>query len=157
MKFDRPVGTAEERIEAIAAYLPLLREIKDAELQGRIAEVYVRILEDCKWESVEAACFNPDFQQQKLINHIRVTTEATYTAAELMNKYQGLELDTDIVLGLGLLHDVSKFLEFEPDEAHGARVSSLGKNIQHGVTGAYGRRGTWRKQFKKSRHGWNGS
>ena len=64
MKFDRPVGTAEERIEAIAAYLPLLREIKDAELQGRIAEVYVRILEDCKWESVEAPAFNPIFSSK---------------------------------------------------------------------------------------------
>lgn len=137
MKFDSPVNTTKECIEAIAAYLPLLCEIKDLDLRGKIAEIYVNVLRDCKWEYVEAACFNPDFQQQKLINHIRVTTEAAYLTAKLMNQYQGLGLDTDTVLGLGLLHDVSKFLEFEPDEEHGARVSSLGKSIQHGVTGAY--------------------
>ena len=137
MKFERPIDTPQERIDVIASYFPLLLEIQNNQLKEQIAEVYVRVLQDCKWEHVEDACFNPHFQQQKLANHIRVTTGSAYATAKLMNEYQDLGMDLDVVLGIGLLHDVSKFLEFEPDDIQGARMSSLGTHIQHGVIGAY--------------------
>lgn len=137
MRFEYSINTPQEYVDTIAAYLPLLLEIQDEDLKQKIAQIYVHVLQDCKWERVEDACFNPHFQQQKLIDHIRVTTGSAYAAAKLMNTYQGLELDLNVVLGLGLLHDVSKFLEFEPDPQMGAKMSSLGNHIQHGVVGAY--------------------
>lgn len=136
MKFNCPINTDAERVEAIAAYFPLLKEIRDRDLQNKIAQIYVNVLQDCEWDDVEAPCFGIHFQQQKLANHIRVTTGSAYAAAKLMNEYQRLDMDLDVVLGLGLLHDVAKFLEFEPDGNGGARYSSIGTYIQHGVAGA---------------------
>jgi putative nucleotidyltransferase with HDIG domain len=66
-----------------------------------------------------------------------VTTEGTYQVAKLMNEYQNMNLDLDMCIVLGMLHDVSKYLEFEPDGQGGVRRSEIGKNIQHGVIGAW--------------------
>ena len=137
MKFNCSVETAAERVEAIAGLFPILKEISDPDLMQKIANVYVRVLQDCKWDSVEDACFNPTFPQQKLVNHIRVTTYSAYATAKYMNEFQQLDMDLDTVLFLGLMHDVCKFLEFEPDNNGGARVSEIGENLQHGVIGAY--------------------
>jgi putative nucleotidyltransferase with HDIG domain len=137
MKFQCPISTPEEKIEAVATYLPIIREIQSEDLKRKIAEVYVNIWQDCPWESPEDACFGIAFQQQKVINHIRVVTGSAYAAANLINEYQDLGMDLDTVLGLGLLHDVSKFLEFEPDGKGRAEYSEIGRNIQHGVAGAY--------------------
>lgn len=137
MNFQFQTGSAEEKTRAVSQFLPILQQVGDHQLRDRIAEVYVNVLQDSNWERVEDACFGIHFQQQKVVDHIRVVTESAYTAAKLMNQYQNLGLDLDVVLGLGLLHDVSKFLEFEPDGEGGARYSPIGNNIQHGVAGAY--------------------
>ncbi len=136
MKFDRVFENDEQRIETIAEYFPVIRKIQDKELAAKTARVWIRVLEECQWEDLEDVVFGVKYPEQNLANHIRVTTEGSYEVARLMNQYQGMELDLDVVITLGLLHDVSKCLEFEPDGQGGGRYSEMGEKVQHGFYGA---------------------
>lgn len=135
MKF-KPFADDAERIRAIAKYFPIIEEISDPELKLKTAKVWIRALENCGWDDLEDARFNKDVPEQSLANHIRATTEGTCHVAKAMNAYQNLGLDLDRVIILGLLHDVSKVLEFEPDGKGGSRHTELGKYVQHGFMGA---------------------
>lgn len=131
-----PFTDDDGRVKAIAKYFPIIEKIGDADLRRKTARVWVRALEECRWDAFEDARFNKDIPDQSLLGHIRVVTEGTYELAVLMNRYQNLGLDLDVIIVLGLLHDVSKVLEFEPDGKGGCKRTELGEKVQHGFMGA---------------------
>ena len=131
-----PFADDDARVKAIAKYFPIIEKIGDADLRRKTARVWVRALEECKWNDLEDARFNKDIPGQSLADHVRVVTEGTRALAVVMNRYQNLGLDLDLIIVLGLLHDVSKVLEFEPGGEGGVRHTELGKKIQHGFMGA---------------------
>jgi hypothetical protein len=137
MKFGREFTDNQSYVDAISEYMPIIRLIASEKLRVQTAKVWVAVLKDCAWENVEGCRFGADYSDLSLIGHIRVTTEGTYQVAKLMNEYQNMNLDLDMCIVLGMLHDVSKYLEFEPDGQGGVRRSEIGKNIQHGVIGAW--------------------
>jgi putative nucleotidyltransferase with HDIG domain len=134
MKF-QPFADDDARVEAIAKYFPIIEKINAAELRRKTARVWIRALSDCPWNDLDEACFGPAVPDQTLVDHILVTTEGAYELAVLMNRHQKIGLDLDLIIALGLLHDVSKVFEYEPD-GEGGRYSELGKKVQHGFMGA---------------------
>lgn len=93
-------------------------------------------MQECPWDDLNDAAFSVKYPNERLIAHIRVVTEGAYAVASLMNEHQNTGLDLDLIIALGLLHDVSKCLEYVPGGKNGAQYSEIGQKTQHAFYGA---------------------
>lgn len=125
----------ENYVKDISKYFPIIKNISNKSLTLKIAKVWFKVLSLSNWERIEDACFNPDVNNQKLIDHINVTTNCSFKVAMQINKHQGVHFDYDLLIALGLLHDVSKLLEYEPNGKSQCKKTIIGEKIQHGFFG----------------------
>ena len=135
MEFKCELKTDEQRVGAIAKWFPMILKIQNHELALKTANVWIRVLEMCKWETPEQIPWGVKYPSRRLMDHINVVTEGSFILAKLMNDQQGFGMDLDKIIVVGLLHDVSKTIEFEPDDKDGVRYSEIGLNVQHAVMG----------------------
>jgi putative nucleotidyltransferase with HDIG domain len=132
----------EKDIEKVFA--AQLERIKDAGLRARVVKVFVLACERGKWESVEELKRLPftlltDARGVGFIEHtVAVTEGAAALARAQVEAYDKLPyaVDFDRLYAGGLLHDVGKLLEIEPDGSGGYRKSLAGKYARHPVSGA---------------------
>ncbi len=125
-------------LDVIRQVFPIIEQLSDTKLAESIASIWMKALKMSNWKHIEDACFSPVLEKGiRLVDHVNVTTTiASVEMAKLINKYQGEEFDLDRIIALGLLHDVSKLLEYTPDEDGGYKRSEIGEKIQHGFFGA---------------------
>lgn len=119
---------------------PSLAQISDNNLAQTIIDIWIDVFEQSEWENIEEACYAPDMPQKRLVDHVNVTTEGSVQVANLIKKYQGNNFDMDRLITIGLLHDVSKLIEYAPDGQNKAKKSEYGHMLQHGVLGAFAAR-----------------
>jgi putative nucleotidyltransferase with HDIG domain len=132
----------EKDIEKVFA--AQLERIKDASLRARVVKVFVLACERGKWKSVEELKRLPftlltDARGVGFIEHtVAVTEGAAALARAQVEAYDKLPyaVDFDRLYAGGLLHDVGKLLEIEPDGSGGYRKSLAGKYARHPVSGA---------------------
>ena len=121
-----------------------LARINDPGLRERVVDVW---LEGCKqgnWQSVDDLKKMPftlltDTHGIDFIEHtIAVTDGAIGLAKAQLRTYadQPYDIDMDRLIAGGLLHDVGKLLEIEPDGSGGYRKSHAGHCIRHPISGA---------------------
>ncbi|SBV97289.1 hypothetical protein KL86DPRO_11191 [uncultured delta proteobacterium] len=127
--------TDSATLKRMTAILPLLGYLEDRGLAEKIARAWELAEERGGWDSLEQACFGPHLPKARLVDHVNAATESALRVCEIITKYQGIMFDTQLVVAIGLMHDVCKVLEYEPDGQGGARVSEIGKHLQHGVAG----------------------
>ena len=118
----------------IRSLFPEINEIKNEALAKQVANVWLLAMERGGWETIENIPFTlliPD-TKETLVDHTqRVTRMAMGVAA------QRTDVDMDLVIAGGLLHDVGKLLEYEPVDGEGSvRKSPNGKLLRHPVSGA---------------------
>lgn len=132
----------EKEIENLFA--KQLARIGDAELRGKIVKTFVMACRRGNWESVEAVKRMPftlltDTQGVSFVEHtIAVTEGAAALGRAQAESYARLPyaIDFDRLYAGGLLHDVGKLLEIEPDGEGGYRKSLSGRYARHPVSGA---------------------
>jgi putative nucleotidyltransferase with HDIG domain len=132
----------QKDIEALFAG-PLAR-IGDTELRAKVVRTFVLACERGKWESVEDLKKMPftlltETHGVGFIEHtIAVTEGAAGLGRAQREAYAKLPyaIDFDRLYAGGLLHDVGKLLEIEPDGRGGYRKSLAGKYARHPVSGA---------------------
>ena len=122
----------------------LLDQIYDKELRAKTVSVWVEGCRQGGWESVEQLQKMPytlltDTHGVNFIEHcISVTTGALGLAKAQLDTYENMPYDIDmdrLIVG-GLLHDIGKLLEFEPDGKGGYQKSLAGKCMRHPISGA---------------------
>jgi putative nucleotidyltransferase with HDIG domain len=121
-----------------------LAKIKDEKLREKVVEVWLKGCEKGGWESVEDLRKMPftlltNTKGVNFIEHtIAVTEGAIALAKAQMDVYADLpyEINTDRLVAGGLLHDVGKLLEIEPDGSGGWRKSRSGACTRHPISGA---------------------
>ena len=71
-----------------------------------------------------------------LIRHTRAVTRTAMAIFDVLKEEYGdaLDMDKDILISGGLLHDVGKFLEYE--KGGNVHMSEFGRRIRHPVSGA---------------------
>jgi putative nucleotidyltransferase with HDIG domain len=132
----------EKDIEALFA--GQLARIGDAELRAKVVRTFVLACERGRWRSVDEIKRIPftlltDPLGVGFIEHtIAVTEGAAGLARAQSEAYAKLPyaVDFDRLYAGGLLHDVGKLLEIEPDGQGGYRKSLAGKYARHPVSGA---------------------
>jgi putative nucleotidyltransferase with HDIG domain len=142
---ERPAITAGLR-QQILDELPEMAQIKDEGLRARAIEAWAYAIFQSSFSSIKEIppAGNPDVQEAKRgdqTDHLRgVTRLAIGIAQEMQSAYPELEIDMDIIVAGGLLHDVGKAWEFDPQRR--AKWSSQQKrygrpSIRHPGMGAH--------------------
>jgi len=121
-----------------------LSRIQSQAVRDKVVEIYVEACKRGKWESVEELNKVPftlltDCKGINFFEHTIAVTEGAYALAKAkMDTYAKLpyEINMDRLVAGGLLHDVGKLMEIEPDGKGGYRKSHAGKCARHPISGA---------------------
>ncbi len=121
-----------------------LARIGSGELRGKVVKTFVLACRRGNWESLEALKKMPftlltDPLGVSFVEHtIAVTEGAAALGRAQAETYARLPyaIDFDRLHAGGLLHDVGKLLEIEPDGQGGYRKSLPGQYARHPVSGA---------------------
>ncbi len=121
-----------------------LSEIKDAALREKVAATWVAGCEQGGWQSVDDLKKMPftlltDCQGLSFIEHTRAVTAGALGLANAQKENYAkapYAINFDYLTAGGLLHDVGKLLETEPDGSGGWRKSHAGRCARHPVSGA---------------------
>ena len=122
----------------------LLDQIGDKDLRAKTVSIWV---EGCRlggWETMDQLKKIPftlltDTHGVSFVEHsIAVTKGAIGLAKSQTETYDTMpyKIDKDMVIIGGLLHDVGKLMEIEPDGQGGYRKSHAGKCMRHPISGA---------------------
>jgi hypothetical protein len=127
-------------IQEVKDLFPELNLVKNQEWVEKTCVIWKTVLEKSKWESPIAAQFGISTPGIPLVTHTRATIQYSLHIAKVVKELHkaAVEIDTDVLIIAGVLHDVSKLIELEPGE-NGAlcQVSPIGYVYQHGFYGAY--------------------
>ncbi len=124
-------------------FASILERIQDEGLRKKTIRAWVLGCERGGWESVEELEALPftlltDTHGVNFIEHTIAVTEGAYELAKVQEaayRQMPYKIDQDRLLAGGLLHDVGKLLEFEPDGKGGYRKSRSGMCARHPISG----------------------
>ena len=121
-----------------------LAKIADQKLRQQVVDVWVDTLQAGKWETVEDLRKMPftlltDTRGVSFIEHCVAVTEGAFGLGKaIVDAYEKLPhaIDFDRLVAGGLLHDIGKLVEIEPDGKGGFRKSRGGMCARHPISGA---------------------
>jgi len=121
-----------------------LAKIQDAGLRAKVVDVWVEGAKRGGYQSVDQLTRMPftlltNTRGVSFIEHTIAVTEGALALARAQEAaYRSLpyKIDFDRLVAGGLLHDVGKLVEIEPDGAGGYRKSHNGKCARHPISGA---------------------
>jgi putative nucleotidyltransferase with HDIG domain len=114
----------------IRKIFPEITEIKSQELQEGVISAWLLAIERGKWQDIGNIPFTLLITTKKnLIEHTRSVTQMAMAIVRLRN-----DLNWDIVVAGGLVHDVGKLLEYQFKNGKYVR-SDYGRLVRHPVSG----------------------
>lgn len=126
--------------------LPEIGRISDQDLKARTIEAWAYAVAHSSFKSIRdiPPAGNPGVQEARRgdqTDHLRgVTRLAIAIASEMQTAYPELEIDMDVIIAGGLLHDVGKAWEFDPERQQKwrAQQKKYGRpSIRHPAMGAH--------------------
>ena len=121
-----------------------LNNINNEDLREKVIDTFVLACQRGNWKSVEELKKTPftlltDTRGINFIEHTIAVTEGAVALGRAQTEaYTTLpyQIDFDRLIAGGLLHDVGKLIEIEPDGKGGYRKSLSGKYARHPISGA---------------------
>jgi putative nucleotidyltransferase with HDIG domain len=132
--------------EQVVAELPEINRISDPGLRDKTIDAWVLALNRSSFTSIRQIppAGNPDVNEAKRgdqTDHLRgVTRLAIGIAQEMQSAYPELAINMDVIIAGGLLHDVGKAWEFDPENRKRwkSEQRKFGKpSIRHPAYGAH--------------------
>lgn len=132
--------------QQIREELPEIDQISDEVLRNQTTEAWAYAIVSSSFSSIREIppAGNPGVQEARRgdqTDHLRgVTRMAKAIADEMQSAYPELEIDRDIIIAGGLLHDVGKAWEFDPErrERWSSQQRRYGRpSIRHPAMGAH--------------------
>jgi HD superfamily phosphohydrolase YqeK len=127
-------------VEEIRALFPELEMVKNKEWVEKACRIWKIVFERSSWKSLTAAQFSDSSPGISLVAHTRAVIQYSLEAVKMIKEFHlyKTEIDLDVLIIAGVLHDVSKLLEYEPGEKGAlCQISSIGYTYQHGFYGSY--------------------
>ena len=132
------------RTEITELLQPWIGRIRDEALREKVLDAWALALSRSGYKTVADLLRMPftlltDCKGISFVEHtLAVTAGAVGLAQAQMSQYGRLpyEIDMDRLVAGGLLHDVGKLLEIEPDGKGGYRKSRSGYCMRHPISGA---------------------
>ena len=120
---------------------PEFNLIKENDLRDKTIAVWQEAIERGGWkmadlERIPFTLLIPDCPVN-IIDHTRGVTQVAIESAKKLKKFNNgtYEIDEDILIAGGLLHDVGKIVEYA-ETANGIKKSPMGKLLRHPFSGA---------------------
>jgi putative nucleotidyltransferase with HDIG domain len=139
LAFD-PRMTDEERARLVEL-LPELEWIGDERLRELTLQLWAHAWRCSPWAdptdcyTLSRSDVGSNQARWNFVAHTRVVTQTSYTLAVGLRDLGELPFDMDLLVAVGLLHDVGKLVEFEPGPDSAVR-SELGQTVHHATIGA---------------------
>ncbi len=123
---------------------PWIGRISDADLREKVAEVYIEAFKRSSHETKESFLEMPftlltECAGITFLQHTLAVTAGAVALAEAKLAHSPelpYTIDMDRLIAGGLLHDVGKIMEIEPDGEGGYRKSLQGRCMRHPISGA---------------------
>ncbi len=141
---DNPITAALR--QQIRQELPEIDQISDEHLRNQTIDAWAYAIAHSSFSSIREIppAGNPGVQEARRgdqTDHLRgVTRMAIAIADEMQSAYPELEIDKDIIIAGGLLHDVGKAWEFDPERRKrwASQQRRYGRpSIRHPAMGAH--------------------
>jgi putative nucleotidyltransferase with HDIG domain len=134
------VITKTEIEELFADFLP---RIGDDTLRQQVVDCWFEGCKQGNWNTVAELEEMPftlltDTRGVNFIQHCCTVTAGAEGLAKALNTYMGgvIDIDPDVLIAGGLLHDLGKLMEIERDGEGGFRKSHAGRCARHPISGA---------------------
>lgn len=111
-------------------YIPLIEQIQSEDLKEKVARVYLRILKEGTWKGADELTVMPGMKASQA-EHQNAVAEMALELSRILSKVHRVDINQDYVLAGAILHDVSKFVEFEKGNGEES-LTKLGRLVQHG-------------------------
>ena len=125
----------------LRALFPIVSEISNENLRDAVLETFADAIQMGGWSldeinQIPATLLIPDCPIS-FVEHTNAVTACSIAIAKEMKKIYGdrFQVDFDILIAGGLLHDVGKLLEIERDPSGGWRKSESGQRLRHPLSG----------------------
>lgn len=122
----KPSGREPLDVEAV---LPEVARISDMRLRGQVIGIWRRCWRESAFERIEDVPVSAAIAHPHL-PHNRAVMRAALALAEIYADHYGCDIDHDVLLGAGLLQDVSKLVEYAPGP-EGAVRTPLALSVPH--------------------------
>jgi putative nucleotidyltransferase with HDIG domain len=114
----------------IEKMLPEVKEIRNGELRSAVIKAWLLAIEQGKWQSIDDIPFTLLTKAQKtLVQHTRAVTKMAIAIAAVRQ-----DLNRDVLIAGGLVHDVGKLLEYCRNGKEIVK-SEHGNKVRHPVSG----------------------
>ena len=121
--------------------IPEFEQIKNSDLKEKTVNCWIEALEMGGWqvEDLDRIPFTLLISPcpTSFLTHVRAVTKVAIESARVLDEHYHKEyqLDFDIIVSGGLLHDIGKLLEYQETDS-GFIKSGLGKLLRHPFSGA---------------------
>jgi len=123
--------------DRIRELIPAIGKIRNPKLRSSVTEVWVKAWEESAWEDVAGCPFSLESQDCSLIQHTNFVIGAALAMASSAEEMWKSKVDIDLLTAGAILHDVSKMVEFAPEEGKLGKVSATGENLVHATYGVH--------------------
>jgi len=114
----------------IVTQFPEIHKIHDRVLRGHVIDVWLLAMKRGGWEKIENIPFTLLMRTKRtLVEHTRAVTRMAMSVARERH-----DMNMDIVIAGGLVHDVGKLLEYAQKKRQFVK-SEYGKHIRHPISG----------------------
>lgn len=128
----------EPHHDHVVETFPELDEISDEDLERKTVEAWALAMAETGVTDLTGVPWRPPEQERLelgeewLVDHVREVAAGGLALAELLDERPSVDIDTDVVVAGGLLHDVSKLYEFD-----GFERTEIGRLLGHPYYGIY--------------------
>ncbi|MFC1993203.1 HDIG domain-containing metalloprotein [Chloroflexota bacterium] len=126
-----------EKSERIRQLMPLIDQIQDEKIRNGVIETWLKAWEESEWNDIADCPFHPDVENCSLMQHTNFVVTTALHMANSAKEIWHVPVNTDLLLASALLHDVSKALEYAPQEGTLGKKSAIGENLIHGAYGVH--------------------
>jgi putative nucleotidyltransferase with HDIG domain len=123
--------------EDVRSAFPDLARISDRELAEKVIRIWCEVWEESEWQGLSDCPYNPLVPEISLVEHVNQVVRGACDLAARSQESVAIHIDDDVLLAAGILHDVSKLVEYEPGPGKKAQKSELGRRYQHAFYGAF--------------------
>jgi putative nucleotidyltransferase with HDIG domain len=125
-----------DRDAQLWADFPLLALLRRERWAEQVVSVWRGLWDESEWETPADCPYNPIAPAVDLVTHVNQVTSGALRLAKVARGALRVEVDEDVLVAAGLLHDASKLVEYEPAPEGGARKSAYGRENVHAVLAA---------------------
>lgn len=119
----------------VQAIFPEVAEIANPALRTAVISIWEEFWERSSWNDIDTVPSSPEISYPA-VPHNQCVIAMAIAIADCFERFHGVKVNRDYLIAGAVLQDVSKLLEYEPDENGKAVFSEAGKIYPHAFLAA---------------------